>query len=550
MLSRRLRLLLGLLALVVALIQLAHQLERQQTLEETRSWWQESGIAARNPEGWQAARRAKDPMRARVDLARALLADGLDLDRLAALPPDEALGEARRLQSRLETARLLAEGVLARNPTSWEAATILGGVALLERLAQGGDPTRDTEAWETPLLQARTLAPHQIEPRRLEAVALLTRWHALSDAERETATTLFEQVLQDPISLRLVLPGWMALTDRETLFRSLPDTTLAWSTVADELGRQGRWTAYCDARSELDLRLRSELEELLTEARARRAGGDAVKARRQMLQVLQRSRPSREHLDLFETALLALPPGPVGPTSVPALENWAEWGLGLSLYDHPTLTPAAYRRLAGYGRHLPPVLAAWAALEAGDLAQAETIERRTDESWSEAWAPYMVAKARHLAERGEGPRAADTLDEVHRLFRSSEAFLRVAEQLGVPIDDAVDRAPANGPWPRSNWSWRGHLMFLHPKFEPTDSSPVARLRVDFDQVSPPGTPIEIQWDGRSLGCWSVEPDSELELSVDPAPGVHRLTLEPLRGATVQPGRVRLAAVPETESTAP
>ncbi|MBZ0112932.1 MAG: hypothetical protein K8J08_10755 [Thermoanaerobaculia bacterium] len=544
---RIVRVAIGAMVALLAVTAIVRFLERRSSLAEVTHHWTESGIAARHPKAFATAQRASDPRRARLGLARALLADSLDVARLSDLAPDQALLEAGRIEGRLSLAASLARSVGNDEPSSWEVPTVIGGVALLEQLINGLDEGRAASSWEQPLQRARELSPTAVEPVRFLVASSLSRWHTLSDEERKETQLLLQRSLEDAGSLLLLLPGWMAIASPEQLFSSLPDSSNAWAQVNSELVRQGRWEAYCQGREGWRDRVGVELNEALAEADARRIGGDVAGARRLYLQVLSTATPSLDQAALFSQALANMPPGPIGDRLGSSFQAWLDWALPLWILDRPSLPTATYQRLASFSAFLEPASVAVAELAAGDLERATNLELRSDESWSEEWGLYYLAKTHFLVALGRHKDAVNALDKVHRNHRQGPVYRRLRRALGftgVPEMKGTQNLQSwsQPSWSSTDWVWHGAELSLivdDPVMD-DDAEPTPRkIEIHLDELRPERAPIEIQWDGRSQGCWLVGDQGTLPLEVSLTPGLHRLVVTAPTRAQVKPGTVRL-----------
>ena len=539
---RTARIAVVLVALVLGPVVVLRYVETQRQLHSIEEGWQSADVIGRHPKAYSVAVRLSDLQRSRLSLARVLLVDSLAVERLGELSLEEGLEESANIKRRLRQAEKLATQVLEEQPSSWEAETILGGVLWLDQLSESSASALSPEDWETHLARALQLGPTQIEPLRLLTASYLTRWHTLSDREREQAGKALGKTLTDSASLDLLLPGWMAIASKEQLFESLPDSSLAWRRVITELARQHRWNDYCEAREEWHQTLWRETEDLLREAEARRAGGDIATARKLYLQVIGRAAPELQNLDHFTRALLHLPPGPLSESSGPAIRSWTQWGVALWMLDQPSLPASVFQRLSGFDSLLSPRSLAVAALAAGDLSRAETLERRSDETWSEDWAPYLLGKTKFLLESNRLTDAIEALGQVHRSYRTSPLYLALQRNLrskGGAESATETRQPSM--WLPSDWTWRGQevslVVNLSESHQPLPTPTL--IEMTFDDVRPLGNPVEIQWNGHRLGCWSVGEESVEAQGVELSPGLHRITVHKPAYGTAKPGSLRL-----------
>lgn len=482
----------------------------------------------------------------RVQVARALLYEGLDPAAFAALPLGERMNAMALVPQRLQLAREIAAQTLARRPAAWAAAMIVGASYYVEWSLRG-DPRllSDRQRWERPLEVAAEIAPGEDEPRRFLGLAYLEIWPALGADERAPLLPLVREALADRPTFERAVDTWLAVAaSAEEAATLLPDTTWAWEAMAARSARRRDWGGYETARRQLTLAREKELKAALAELEMRRAGGDVRGARSAALGLLASATPDRRHVAFAERALALLPPGPVDSGRARALGAWLEWGLDRALWAQEGLSSTAISRLAAVLDPLPPPQAALAALVAGDLPAAEAVERRHEALNSEAWAPYCILKARVLAARGETAAAQRLLLQVHQLWTESLPALRSRELVARAAADwraaeTADRAlrqAAGEEWPATAWRWRGRVAtagFLATR-------PAPGLAITFDEAPGQGAPLEVSLDGQLVGVGAASRGAEVVVAEPLAAGMHVLSVSPI-GGRVMPGRFRLLA---------
>jgi len=157
-------------------------------------------------------------------------------------------------------------------------------------------------------------------------------------------------------------------------------------------------------------------------------------------------------------------------------------------------SPGAMGRLASLaGTTLAGSAAAFAALAAEDRGRADLLERRSEELWSEPWAPFLTLKAKQQAARKEIAAARATLLTVHRAFRVRLAWQSLAERLS-----AVGVSP--GP-PLARDRWEAADWWFDQGASRLDLLPArgaAALWLEFTAGSRSAALLEVQWDGRAL----------------------------------------------------
>jgi hypothetical protein len=178
------------------------------------------------------------------------------------------------------------------------------------------------------------------------------------------------------------------------------------------------------------------------------------------------------------------------------------------------------------------------ALATNDLTGAAVYERREEGLSTEPWAPYLLLKARRLAEKGDLDAARTALTEVHSSWSGSALELDVrrliARKTSAPAE-IVDPSHEDSEWQATDWRWRGKTARLY--LIPATSA--QNVLVHFDVVPSGGKPVEIRWDQRSQAVILASSEEPLQLNLDVTPELHVLEVESLTDGRVVPGLVRL-----------
>ena len=345
----------------------------------------------------------------------------------------------------------------------------MAGAATYLGWSQARDPRLFTayRQWEAPLETALRLAPAKREPARFLAAAYLEIWPALSPRKREIARGLLAEVFRDPDDLDRLIDPWLdTAADRSEAFAVLPDEPRGLGAGREVL-RQAAATSPGSRRpagggsASLLSGLRRDLAGGGPPARRRPARGGP---RRSTSSVAERARPEARYLPLLAAGPRALPAAarstahrrPARPPARPRPRP-------LPVRAACDLPPAALKRLAHFVRDPAPSQAALASLFAGDLPRASLYERRTEGLGTEAWAPYLIAKARALAARGRVDEAREALALVH-LSWQGEAPLYLAgagPRWRAPAADPRRRGAGRRPPRRArpallgaaDWTW-------------------------------------------------------------------------------------------------
>jgi hypothetical protein len=537
------RLLLAVAALAVAALAVQRALVRQARHREVLRLVAETGLALRQPDVARAAEADPDPVRGRLAVARALLAEASDYRSFSKLPPRERAEAAARVNERLELAHGIAGEVLSVRPGDWQAAMILGGTTY--RLwSSRGDPRvfTDRAVWEEPLVAATRLALGEDEPWRLLAVAQLEVWPALTPAERDRALVTLRRAFEDPATFARCAEMWLSVAgDRAEAFALVPDDSTAWSVLEGLYAARAEWDAWCAARLRRDGALERELRQRVAEARDRLRGGDPAGARSLAVAVVASAPVDSRFAATVQDALAVCPPGPVA--SRETARRWLAWAAEGFVRGRERLSAGAVARLVASAGALPPQEAALVALMAGDLTDAESVERRNDAPGTEAWAPYWIAKARALAGQGRSADATAALARVQRDARASlpgvEAHLVVARAAADHAEAAAVevtlRSLAATSWPATAWRWRGQAAHL----DLLAGSDASGVTLGFDVVPPRGAAVRVGVDGETLAIAPVQAGGELSIAEPLGRGAHLLEVEPLAGGGVAPGKVQL-----------
>jgi hypothetical protein len=508
------------------------------------AWLERSGVRV-DPRLGRELAREMDPDGVRLRAVRASLASEMKLATSLDPATPEGRAELRRSAARLEETARLAGEVLARRPASWEAAMVLGGATW-----QGWVNARDSrlftspEQWEEPLLAARRLAPSKREPLRLLAAAYLQIWPGLSPAKRERTRLLIAELLRDPEDQKVFLDPWLAtVADKQILISALPPDPQAWERVQKLFAGRGDWRAFRAAQVGWDRTLRAQLQNRLAAADDLIDQGDPLHARALYLSVIAEARPDLRDRDLIEEALTRCPPGPVGTERAERLSRLLEWAVERCRLAECPLSPAALKRLARLAGDPAPPLEAAALLLAGDLARAQSVERRAESEWGEAWVPYLLVKARTMAERGRAQEAAAALDLIPASWWRQPAYwlarrdvARAAGQTGAVLQAETRlRELAGREWPAWAWTWQRERARL----EILADGPARGIDVAFDELPENGTVVEARVDGAVLGAFPALPARLLSLDLPLRPGLHLLEIDTVGGGRAVPGLVRL-----------
>lgn len=517
--------------------------QRAAHLRELDELLTRSDLGEARPELRQALQRVPDPLRARLGVARGVLALSFDPRPLSALGPRRAMELAARELGRLDLAGELTEQAVRERPLFWQGWMLQGTLTYL-RWARTGDPRLFTEqeAWEQPLRTAMSLAPRYHEPRQMLAGALLEIWPALAPEQQGEALEIVRDAFQDPSTFSRLIHGWLRVADREQVFDVIPETPEAWSSVLRSLRAAADWEEYRRVYWHYRRVLQQQVDLELARAEGRLRGGDLRGARSGLLRVIETAPADREFAAAVDRALALLPPGAGDRSRSRGVQDWLTLALDAFAEGSPVLSPGAVARLGRLAGDQAAADAALVELAAGNLAGAELYERRSEALNTEPWAAYCVAKARVLLERGDREGAAGILKLAHRSWRESAPGRALADRLageaGIPVDPvpgSIGREGGRTTWPGTEWHWRGSRAFLW--LEVPETAAGVRFRVD--RAPARGTVAGVYLDRTMAGVEVAVAGEEIALDRPFGAGIHLLEVAPLTGGRVIPGDVKL-----------
>ena len=508
--------------------------EQRQLAELVR----ETGALAHDPRLLDALSREPDPWRARLRLARTLLAsatDGSQADPAVTL-------------RRLEVARELSSEAGLERPASWEAAMIQGAATYLGwSLRRDRQLLSHPEEWEGPLLRSLELAPGRPEPARFLAAAYLELWPALSRGKKESARRLLAGALADRPTFETLIEPWLRTAGGyQEAFAAMPPAPWAWERLQQIEARDADWEAYGAARRRWYAALETQMRRDLAEAEARLRGGDDGRARLLFLGLLQ-SPPRQRFVPLVQASLAQCPPGAGTSSVAPAIRSWLDWSLDLCLWRSCPLPEPMLRRLAVLGPELDAPAAARAALASGDLAAGEVYERRAESTWTESWGAYLVARAEALTRRRELADAEHALNTVHPAWTRSAPYWQARLALARSAKDGNREAEAVrrlSELRRSEWSYRDwKLRDPAPRLEIVPEGRAAGLTIEILGAPDLGAGVEVRLDGEVVAIRGAARGDVLTVAHPLDAGAHLLEVEAVSGGRLVPGTVRLVVDP-------
>lgn len=485
----------------------------------------------------------RSPHHAQLIAARSLVYDVLTLEggdaARAASPAAERLGRAREL----------ALAVLREQPNSWQASMFVGAATYLE-WSLAADRRLYTEAarWEEPLLRAVREARGKPEPRRFLATAYLETWAALSPEKKSQAHELLKKTFsEDPEAFDRLAPAWIEVAGDRAI-EVMPDRPEAWAVLRRTYADAVDWRAFAEAHGHYLDSLERKLQADLDEAEERVRLGELRRSRTICLGVVAAAPRSARFAGQVTRALEIYPPGLHGLRLSHELREWLDWILEMSSVGVETFPARALGRLTDAIGDLEPPVAAHAALIAGDIYRMERYERLEDSKRGRVWAPFLVAKADWLIERGELAAAGRTLDQVFKPARLRADYWLVRERLAradadlVMLGEARERLAElrRRRWMLEDWQALGHhaKLVLYPDLE---AGAEPGLLVEIVQAPQRGAVVEVFLDGEPVAVRPVAVGRSLALELPLEPKLHLLELRFLAGGQIYPGEVRLGS---------
>ncbi len=530
------RLAAAVLALALATVSLFSYNSWSRSRERLTDLLEALGTGAREPGVLIDVRREPDILRARLMVARALLADELDRRWLAELPAEQRDQAEALSRQKLAVARSMAVEALERRPASWQARMILAGATYLIE-SRRGDPRRwsNRASWEAPLISAMQRAPSQAEPARILGAAYLNEWSLMTPEEKQFAVEVLRKAFQDRSTLEQLLAAWLGRADSlEQAFELIPADTISWKRVENHFIARNDWQRVCQARLRGRAILTDYFDDLLDQAATRLAGGDLRVARYHCVQVLESVPVGPEHARTLIRTLETLPPGPIPPGPRRRARLWLEWAHRECLLNTCPLPEATVRRLQTLGQFRASSDAAWLAELAGNVGSANYYARTALVPRTEEWTPYLLQKANRLVAEGKPGEAEETLSLIHpdwaerAVARSVRRRIRQSQQPAKTKQELDD-------WQSESISQERRVWFREYFWQ----KPPDKVRLGFGYVDPAGAAVEISWSSRLQGCRAVDPGARLSIEAPDSGGFHTVEIEPIAGRRARPTAIEL-----------
>lgn len=507
-----------------------------------------AGIDQTHPEALKRVEREGTPHHSRLLTARSLVYDSLArLGRPGAANDPAVKAE---ILERLPLARELAQSSLLSEPGSWQAAMLLGTSVYLERsLARDRRLYTESADWEKPLRFAVERAHGHPEPRRLLATAYLESWEGLSAEKRELAKDLLKRVFEDDFrAFEALIPAWLALRlSTEETFSVVPSSADAWRVLKKGYAADKRWGRCRIAHQRFLESLEAQLHERREEAERRLRFGDFFRARSRFLRIISGAPPSDRFVPLINRVLEVYPPGLHGHTILDPLLGWLDWALELGQIDRRPIPPELLRRLIDAVGELDRPRAALAAMLAEDPYQAERFEKLARPLKQEAWAPYLVVKARRALEQGKVAIADEALSQVIFGKRREAGFLLTELEVARALGDTLRVAEAEEALAEvSAERWTG-LQWRRHKSRPTltllPERAAAGFAFEVKQAPRDGLLLEVFLDGRSVALRAARPGDVIRVEAPVEAGrLHFIEVRFVEGGTnMHPGDLWLSS---------
>jgi hypothetical protein len=196
-------------------------------------------------------------------------------------------------------------------------------------------------------------------------------------------------------------------------------------------------------------------------------------------------------------------------------------------------------RLRGMAGELTPPDQALAFWFGGRPEEAVRLERRADDL--RGWEPYLVAKARDLAIRGNGGEALAVLEGIATAARDT-AYWEAVQAAAAADGDERRQALAGAELERTatsrvsregfvlaNESWRGELLCTRP---------VAGLTLSL-RAETGGAGLDVRLDGERIGRFVLRGEQRITFDVAVEPGRHVVSVHARSGGSVTPVALEL-----------
>lgn len=527
-------------ALLGALLALGSATSWAQNRKELLGELRKAGIDQSHPQALRRVEREGTAHHSRLLTARSLIYDSL-----ARLWQPEA-GQTSELRQeildRLPIARSLAQSALDNDPSSWQAPMLIGASTYLEHsLSRDRRLYTEAASWEVPLTKATERAAGHPEPRRLLATAYLETWFGLSESKKAMARDLLAQVFRDDLrAFEALLPSWLGLRlSPEETFSVVPENAAAWRILEKGYEAQKRWGLFLIVHARHLDAVEKQLEAQRLEAEQRVKLGDFFNGRSRFLQVIAGAPPSQRFAPMVNQVLEAYPPGLHGHSILGPLRAWLDWALELGQLGQKPIPPAQLRQLIDAVGELDRPKAALAACLAEDFYQAERFEKLAQPLAQEAWAPYLVAKARVALAQNDLGNANEALSQVIGNYRRHPSYLltelEAARSSGDGTRADIARAAINETaalrWNSFAWKQPGRPVL---EILPAETAP----GFAFEVLKAPseGAVIKVFLDGRAVVTIPVRRGDVVKVPVVvEALKAHRIEIHFVAGGTIHAG---------------
>lgn len=447
----------------------------------------------------------------------------------------------------LDEAETMARQALAAESESWQASMLIGASIYLRR-SLSADRRLITEAadWEEPLKKAVEAAASKTEPRRILAAAYLETWAYLSPEKKQLTRQLLTEVFRnDEKAMRRLVPLWLELAEDEGDAMSVvPPTADAWQFVKFTYLKARRWSSYAKAQRGLFDALEVELAAQLDEAEQRAKLGDEDNSRQLCLQVIQRAPRQLRFVPFVIRALEIFPPGLQNVRSNDGPANWLRWAVALdAVAVHPLPPKVVDGLMAISGGGLEASVAAHAALLADNAYNVGRFEKQVAFRSNLEWAPFLLAKARRLADLDVADLAQETLNELDLASQNTYPAWQVRARIAQSLDDVDMLTQAEAEmavredfrWTALDWNLRQGMpsLFLVAAQEGRG------LRLEIVETGPQGDAVEVHLDGRLVALRSMTSGQQYDLDVELTPGPHLLQVVSASRQKPIPGSVTL-----------
>jgi hypothetical protein len=365
------------------------------------------------------------------------------------------LADMARVDQELDAAQVLLVDAVRRRP-GWPGHQTMLGIVEYSR-ARDANEVRESPTWFHLLQGAMRAAPGDRFIPTYTAFALAESWNEVKPEMRTDARRIFGTAMHDS---QFVASNYLAVTEavgKQAAAALLPDSAPSLHAAMRAVGDSGDASAAAQLHGRWE---RAEWRARQTDLRAieeRTRFGDYVGADQACTRWIDR----HSEYDFDHPAgrqqvarLLALWPEKPGVWRTDRRASLVQYFMSGRM---ASINPGVLSRVLGALEDVPPVIAARAALAAGDIYGAESMVRSSETAGAFEWTPFYVDYARLRLREGDPAGAAAAIDRISPSARDecdvALARRAVAEAMGEDLDLPPELIPRT--YPAEYWSRAG-----------------------------------------------------------------------------------------------